>query len=63
MTFYTDPVYNVNFFFAKQRLFWILKVIFFGENFLSRDLEVGTSTVSSFCEATLYRVLKELFVS
>jgi hypothetical protein len=63
MTFYTDPVYNVNFFFCEATIIFDTKSDIFWRIFLSRDLEVGTSTVSSFCKATLYRVLKELFVS
>ncbi len=33
MTFYTDPVFNVELFFAKQRLFWLLKVILLAKQF------------------------------
>ena len=33
MTFYTDPVLNVELFFVKQRLFWVLKVILLAKHF------------------------------
>jgi hypothetical protein len=33
MTFYTDPVFNVELFFAKQQLLWVLKVILLVKHF------------------------------
>ena len=39
MTFYTDPVFNVELFFAKQQLFWVLKVIFLAKHFSLKILK------------------------
>ena len=33
ITFYTDPVFNVELFLAKQRLFWVPKVKKFAKQF------------------------------
>ena len=47
MTFYTDPVFNVELFFCEATIISGTLSDIIGETLFFRDLEVGTSTVLS----------------